>query len=127
MQKTFNNTGTLLVDSILQDSYDNPTPRKDFLTFFLWFESKLSYKISDEDFKSVEIYNHTERPKWEKISINKKQFWKFNQIIKTLFDKRILTRTGWLANIPNKQGHARMYSYSQAFLNALNYAIIINP
>lgn len=116
MKKPFTNIFLILIDEVLKEDYNNPVPRKDYLTFFLMFERRLSMNLF-EGFESVEINNHAQRTSWGQIRRGKSLRWKFDIIIQTLLDRNILTQTGYINN-----KHSRRYSYSQSLLNAIDYS-----
>ncbi len=120
MECPFSDIFVRLVDSVLANEYDKPITRKDYMTFFEMLERNLARRISGSFF-SVEINNNHERKRWGRINYEGKTLWKLGVILKTLKAKRIIDSTGYLA-LPNKQGHARRYFYTQALLNKLDYS-----
>lgn len=114
MQTPFVDIFIILIDSVLKDKYDNPIPRKDYLTFFEFFERRMSHNEIN-GFKSVEINNNKERLNWGRITTNKKVLWKLDIILKTLKELHIINCSGYE---PNR--HSRRYLYTESLLNAID-------
>lgn len=108
----FLNTFILLIDTVLEDVYDNPISREDYLTFLDWFERRLS--IYRNEFNNVPINNNKERTNWGRVKIDGKYEWRLQIILNTLLDKNILQSTGY-----DVKKHPRRYSYTLSFLNGL--------
>lgn len=115
----FINTQIMILDNVLEQHYDKPISREVYLSFILWFERRLAMS---GDFDTVEINLHNERTKWGYKQKNGKRYWVLDTILKTLTEGLILDSTGYLANIHNKQSHARYYSYTEQYYKGLEDA-----
>lgn len=118
MKLPFTDIFILVIDTAISDVYDKPISRKDYLTFFDMFERHLTRRV-DENFDSVEMNATVERQKWGRLMSDKKQIWKFTEIIKTLESKHIIKATGYVV-----KAHSKRYSYTEAFLNCLHFTTV---
>lgn len=116
MTVPFTDIFVILIDNVLNDQYDKPISRKDYLTFFEQFEKQIS-RSENESFYSVQINDNQERLDWGRINYEGKRIWKLSCILSTLKEKRILESTGYLPG-----NHSRRYSYTLAFQNALDFS-----
>jgi len=115
MKSPFADIFIILVDNILNEEYDKPISRKDYLTFFEYFERGIASGHS-EAFNSVQINDHIERVKWGRVKVDGKNVWKLSQILKTLKEKRIIDGTGYVNGL-----YPRRFFYTVAFENAIDF------
>lgn len=103
------------IDKRLVSEYDNPISRKDYYTFFEWFDRKI---IMDETGVEFLVNNARERSKWPFLSINKKRKREFDIIVEALVKYNIIWRSQYQFG-PIKQ-YCRTYRYAEDFLDSFD-------